>query len=95
MAESIETIPVALAILVNQQKTISFRYAGALALLNTKAAQVVPDLIKFLRADDPLHLNIVDVLGTVSSLDQLPEVLPILLTTSGMPSSASMRSSIW
>lgn len=48
-------------------------------------------MIAFLQPDDAFRLNIVDVIGTAATIEQLPQALPVLLQTSGMPSSAYYR----
>ena len=81
----------ALALVTDRQTDPSLRYSAVVALLNTESRDTAPRLLAFLQPDDPLHLNIVDVIGTAASIDQLPQVLPVLLATSGMPSSAYYR----
>ena len=91
MTGATEVVEEALALLTDRQTEPSLRYSAIVALLNTESRETAPRLIAFLQHDDPLHLNIVDVIGTAASIDQLPQVLPVLLRTSGMPSSAYYR----
>lgn len=86
-----EVVDPALALLTNRQNSILLRRAAILALLDTHSDETAPRLLQSLEADDPLHLNIVDVIGTAATVEQLPQVLPLLLQTSGMPSSAYYR----
>jgi hypothetical protein len=91
MAGTAEVVGTALDLLTNRQTNPSLRYSAIVALLNTESDQIAPRLITFLQSDDPLHLNIVDVIGTTATIEQLPQALPVLLQTPGMPSSAYYR----
>lgn len=91
MTGATEVVGVALDLVTERQTDPSLRYAAIVALANTESEETAPRLLASLQADDPYHLNIVDVIGTAATIDQLPQVLPVLLQTSGMPSSAYYR----
>jgi hypothetical protein len=86
-----EVIEQATQIAIDRTVSQQLRYSGLLALQNSHAVDTATRLLEALEEDDPLHLNIVDVIGTVATLDELPLVLPLLLSTQGMPASAYYR----
>jgi hypothetical protein len=91
IAGDASVIEQATELVLNRQNSQQLRYSGLLALQDTHAADTATRLLNSLDPGDPLHLNVLDVIGTVATLDELPQVLPALLRASGMPSSAYYR----
>lgn len=91
LAGNLDVVEQATELVLERQTSQQLRYSGLLALQNTHVAGTATRLLDSLDADDPLNLNVLDVIGTVATLDELPQVLPALLRASGMPSSAYYR----
>jgi hypothetical protein len=67
------------------------RESAISALAGAGTAALIPRLIERLDADDPLHLSVVDCIGALTDAVSIPTVLPLLLRTDAMVSSAFYR----
>lgn len=86
-----EVIEAATQLVNDRRASPQLRYSAIIALQNSHAPNTARRLLVDLEPDDPLHLNIIDVIGTVVTLEDLPLVLSRLLRTQGMPSSTYYR----
>jgi hypothetical protein len=76
-----ETVPLALEILKDHARGSAIRQCAVIAVVNAGTAAIIPELFAALTDEDPLHINIVDAIGALADATQLPEVLPLILST--------------
>ncbi len=84
-------IPVALAIATDSQRTDSLRMCAFLALGSCGASSVVDQLLSALTPTDPLREHLIDCMGSVMSADQIPRVLPLVLSAENIESGTFYR----
>jgi len=77
-----DVVHLAMEVLSSRTKSPGARMAAVLALVNSDRPDLVPKLLE-LTADpnDPLHINIVDLLGALTDEAQLTRTLPVILRT--------------
>lgn len=85
---SASVLPESLAILKDRTLDLAFRQCGILAVLRAGSAALVPELLSVLDHADPLYNEILDVIGSLSDESQMALVLPLLLETGNILSSA-------
>lgn len=77
-----EIVSLAIEILSDRTRGVGVRMAAVLALVNSGSDVLVPRLLDLAAdRDDPLHINIVDVLGALTNETQLAMTLPVILRT--------------
>jgi hypothetical protein len=77
----VEVVPLAMEILSDRARSPGARMAAVLALVNSGSPAVVPKLLELAEGPDPLHINIVDLLGALTDETQLAITLPVILRT--------------
>jgi hypothetical protein len=85
---SAAVLPEALAILKDRTLDLGFRQCGILAVLRAGSSALVPELLSGLDRADPLYNEILDAIGSLSDESQMSLVLPLLLETGSILSSA-------
>lgn len=82
--------PLAAGIVQNRGLNSNVRYCAIVALINMGASSLVPQLMDFLdrNDDDPLQINLIDMIGALASESQLQLVLPRILRENAMLSAA-------
>ena len=74
-------VSLALETLLDRRRSAASRMAAVLALVNSGTSALVPKLVEIADAADPLHINIVDLIGALTDETQLALTLPIILRT--------------
>jgi len=74
-------VPLAMEILSDRGRSTGSRMAAVLALVNSGTTALVPKLLEIVDAADPLHINIVDLIGALTDETQLALTLPVILRT--------------
>lgn len=88
LRRSADIVPTATGILKDRSLDSGFRQCAVLAVLRAGGARLVPELLGFLDPTDPLYTEILDVTGALSDESQIATVLPLLLATGNILSSA-------
>lgn len=84
-----EVVPLGMEILSDRTRGAGLRVAAVIALANSGSEAEVPKLLELAAdRDDPLHINVVDLLGALTSEAQLSMTLPIILRTNAGLSAA-------
>ena len=81
-------VSLAMETLLNRQRSAASRMAAVLALVNSGTSVLVPRLLEIVDPADPLHINIVDLIGALTDETQLALTLPIILRTNAGLSAA-------
>jgi hypothetical protein len=81
-------VSLAMDILSDPSKSPGSRMAAVLALVNSGTSAIVPKLLEIAHADDPLNINIVDLIGALTDETQLGLTLPVILRTNAGLSAA-------
>jgi hypothetical protein len=84
-------VDIALPIALSRDYPQLFRESAISAVAAAGTSALIPTLIQALRPDDPLHLSLVDCLGALTDAASIPTVLPLLVATDAMVSSAFYR----
>ena len=84
-------VPLAMEILSDRGHSTGARMSAVLALVNSCTPALVPKLLELLDAGDPLHINIVDLVGALTDEAQIPLTLPVILRTNAGLSSTYYR----
>jgi hypothetical protein len=79
-----ETLPIALPIVKDQTRGVAIRHCAIIAIVNAGSAAHVPELLAALTDGDPIRNNVVDAIGALADLAQLPKVLPLVLRAPAM-----------
>jgi len=74
-------VPLAMEILSDRRRSARSRMTAVLALVNSGTSALVPKLLEIVDAADPLHINIVDLIGALTDETQLALTLPVILRT--------------
>ena len=74
-------VPLAMDIVSNRGKNPRSRMAAVMALVNSGSSALVPRLLEIAQADDPLNMNIVDLIGALTDETQLDLTLPVIIRT--------------
>jgi len=77
----VEVVPLAIEILSDRARSPGARMSAVLALVNSGSPALVPKLLELVDGADPLHINIVDLLGALTDETQLAITLPVILRT--------------
>jgi hypothetical protein len=88
MREHPDVIPVALDVVKNRGMGSNIRYCAIVALANGGKPAHVPELLATLDRADPLHMNLLDMIGAIIDETQIPTVLPLMLRENAMLSAA-------
>lgn len=88
LRRSADIVPTAMGILTDRSLDSGFRQCAVLAVLRAGGPALVPELLAFLDPTDPLYNEILDVTGALSDESQIATVLPLLLATGNILSSA-------
>ena len=86
--KNLKILPVGFAILENKGLDTSLRFCGLLALLNSGSPELIPELMPLLDPNDPLEINILDLIGALCDERQIPTVLPLMLDANAMLANA-------
>ena len=81
-------VDVALPIVIDRSKDDALRLCAISALENAGDHRLVDTLIENLNKDDPFHMQVLDCIGALTEPNQLPRVLPLLLSTDTVLSAA-------
>jgi hypothetical protein len=81
-------VSLAMDILSDRQKNPGSRMAAVMALVNSGSSALVPRLLEIAHADDPLNINIVDLIGGLTDETQLMLTLPVIIRTNAGLSAA-------
>ena len=81
-------VSLAMDILSDRQESRGSRMAAVLALVNSGTSALVPRLLVTAHADDPLNINIVDLIGALTDDTQLRLTLPVIVRTNAGLSAA-------
>jgi hypothetical protein len=84
-------VEVALPIATDRTRPQMLRGSAIATLANAGDATLIPQLIRSLDEQDPLHLSVLDCIGGLTDAATIPQVLPILLRTEAMISGAFYR----
>ena len=84
-------IDVALATATDRDRPRLLRQSAIGAVASAGDASLIPTLTQTLNSDDPLHLSLIDCIGALTDEATIPTVLPLLLDTDAMVSSAFHR----
>lgn len=76
-----DVVSLAMETLLDRRRSAASRMAAVLALVNSGTSVLVPRLLEIADAADPLHINIVDLIGALTDETQLALTLPIILRT--------------
>jgi hypothetical protein len=82
-----EIIPKALGIVKDRSLADGIRFCAVLALVNAGNPRHVPELLAMLDPKDPLHINLLDMIGALIDESQIHTVLPLILRENAMLSS--------
>jgi len=74
-------VSLAMETLLDRRRSTAARMAAVLALVNSGTSVLVPRLLEIADAADPLHINIIDLIGALTDETQLALTLPIILRT--------------
>jgi hypothetical protein len=84
-------VSLAMGILSDRGRSTGARMAAVLALVNSGTPALVPKLLELVDGGDPLHINIVDLIGALTDEAQIALTLPIILRTDAGLSSTYYR----
>ena len=86
-----EVVERALPIAVEQNHPQLFRESAISAVATAGDSSLIPALVEAIDPHDRLHLSLVDCIGALTDAATIPTVLPLLLATDAMVSSAFYR----
>src|SRR5215471_14620930 len=74
-----DVVSIALRIVKDRTLGVGIRHCAVLALVNAGTPRPVPELLAVLDRSDPLHLNLLDMIGALIDESQIRTVLPFIL----------------
>ncbi len=83
-----EALPIALDIVKTKSLGIGIRQCAILALVNVGTPRHVPELLATVEANDPLHMNFLDMVGALADESQIKTLLPLIFRENAMLSAA-------
>jgi hypothetical protein len=89
--KDVTVLGMALPIALDRNRTQGLRESALSAIASVGDAAVIPTLVQHLDPSDPLNLTLVDCIGALTDAQSIPTVLPILLETDALVSSAFYR----
>jgi hypothetical protein len=83
-----DALSIALDIVKTKSLGIEIRQCAILALVNVGAPRHVSELLAILEANDPLHMNFLDMVGALIDESQIKTLLPLIFRENAMLSAA-------
>ncbi len=79
-----EVPSIALSIIKDRSLGEDIRYCAVVALVHAGASRHVPELLAMRDPVDPIHVNLLDMIGAIIDESQIPAVLPLILRENAM-----------
>jgi len=89
--DTTEPVEEAFQVVASLRNNHLLRRSALVALANLGDRSLVPRLFEILDMEDPFHLSILDAIGALMQEQDIPVVLPVLVRTNAMVSSAFFR----
>ena len=79
-----EVLSIALSIVKDRSLGDEIRYCAVVALVHAGTSRHVPELLAMRDPTDPIHVNLLDMIGAIIDESQIPAVLPLVLRENAM-----------